>query len=364
MNFFNTYISQESKQLVSEVLNSTFVSEGRYVEEFEKSIIKKLKLKEIAAVNSGTSALHLALVAAGIKSGDEVILPAQTFIATGLAILYLGAVPVFADIQLETGNLCPKSVREKITNRTKAIIVVHWAGYPCDINTFLKIKEEFNLQIIEDAAHAFGATYQNKYIGSFSDFTCFSFQAIKHITTGDGGAICAKKKKDIERVKKLRWFGIDRINDTVGFLGERDYNLNEIGFKYHMNNISAAIGIGNLNKLEKILKRHSEIRKIYQESLNSISGIQLTEFKSDRTSSNWFLQILVEDRNKFVKLLKAANIPASIVHRRIDKNNIFNNKNDLPNQNIFEEKKIALPIHCDLTNGDIYNIISTIKKGW
>jgi perosamine synthetase len=171
------------------------LSEGRLVKEFEEKLEKELGLKNPIAVNSGTSALHLAIVLAGIGPGDEVILPAQTFIATGLVIAQEKAVPVFADIQYKTGNIDPNKIEEKITKKTKAILVVHWGGTPCDMDEIHTIAKKHKLVVIEDAAHALGATYKKRPIGSISDFTCFSFQAIKHLTTGDGGAVCVKDPK-------------------------------------------------------------------------------------------------------------------------------------------------------------------------
>ncbi|MEM3101651.1 MAG: DegT/DnrJ/EryC1/StrS family aminotransferase, partial [Candidatus Nitrosotenuis sp.] len=263
MEFFNTHISEKSIRLVNEVLRSGFISAGRMADEFEKELSRRLGLVNPVTVNSGTSALYLALALAGVKPGDEVIVPAQTFIATGLVVLMHYAKPVFADIQYETGNIDPNSIREKITERTKAIIPVHWGGYPCDMDEINEIAKEHNLAVIDDAAHALGATYKGKPVGSISRFTAFSFQAIKHLTTGDGGALCCLNEDDYQEAKKRRWFDIDRENAKPSILGEREYDATHVGYKLHMNDISAAIGLGNLEDFHLSLKRRREIADYY-----------------------------------------------------------------------------------------------------
>ena len=179
LSFFHTYISPEARHLVQEVLQSGFLSEGKTVEEFEQSLCREFGFPNCIALNSGTSALHLALDLLDVKPGDEVILPAQTFVATGLAILYRGAKPVFADIRYEDGNLDPGSVRTKLSPKTKAVICVHWGGYPCDLNALRDVLEGTEVKLVEDAAHALGAVYKGRSIGGISDITCFSFQAFR-----------------------------------------------------------------------------------------------------------------------------------------------------------------------------------------
>ena len=243
MNFFHTHISPKAVDLAAETLRSGFVSEGKRVAQFEAELTRILGLARPVAVNSGTSALHLALAIAGVGPGDEVILPPQTFVASAHAILMCGATPVFADIQPSTGNVDPASVRMRITSRTKAIMPVHWGGYPCDMDEIAAIAQEDDVAVVEDAAHALGATYKGKPVGTLSRFTAFSFQAIKHLTTGDGGALCCQREEDHQAARRRRWFGIDRERDQPSILGERVYDLNEIGFKYHMNDVAAAVGL-------------------------------------------------------------------------------------------------------------------------
>jgi perosamine synthetase len=365
ISFFNTYINPEAFNKVKDVLDSTFLSEGNIVKDFENELHNKLGLINPVAVNSCTSALHLALILAGVREDDEVILTAQTFIATGMVILMQKAKPVFADIQYNTGNIDPISIKEKITSKTKAIIAVHWGGYPCDIDEINKIARENNLKVIEDAAHAIGAVYKNKPIGSISDFTCFSFQAIKHLTTGDGGAICCKNDEDYLHAKRLRWFGIDRLNSKPSILGEREFDVSEIGYKYHLNNFSASLGIANLADIDKILERRLQISDIYRKELKNIKGIQLLNYQNDRKSAWWLFTLLVDNRLNFITKLKEKNIPASVVHLRIDSNTVFGGiRKELVNQARFNNLQVSLPVHSDLKEEDINHIIETIKHGW
>ena len=365
MNFFTTHISQKAKGKVNEVLDSTFVSAGEIAEQFEDALSEKLGLVNPVSVNSGTSALHLALTVAGVGPGGEVILPAQTFVATGLVILMQGAKPVFADIQYETGNIDPASIRGKITDKTKAIMPVHWAGYPCDMDEINSIAEEYNIAVIEDAAHALGATYKGKPIGSISRFTALSFQAIKHLTTGDGGVLCCLNKYDYNNAVNRRWFGIDRANSKPSILGEREYNIDAVGYKYHMNNLAAAVGLGNLEDFPENLKRRREIASRYRHELDNVPGLKLLDYKYDRESAYWLFTVLVERRLDFIKKLKEQGVPASVVHLRIDRNSVFGVITpDLPNQEKFNENQVAIPIHSELSDEDVGKVIASVKSGW
>ena len=365
MEFFNTYISKKSIDNAINTLESTFLSEGKQVKLFEEKLHEKLGLLNPVALNSGTSALHLALILAGVNLGDEVIISPQTFIATGMAVLYQRAIPVFADIQPFTGNIEPESIKKKITGKTKAIIPVHWGGYPCDLDEINAIAKEHNLSVIEDAAHAFGARYKGKPIGSISRFTCFSFQAIKHLTTGDGGALCCINKSDEIEAKRRRWFDIDRLNSKPSLLGEREYDASNIGYKYHMNDLAASIGIGNLEDAEINLQRVRKIAVLYRHEFENINGLKLLENKPDRESSYWLFTILVEKRIDFIKALKSRGIPSSVVHLRIDKNSVFGGiRDDLVQMNEFNERQVSIPLHSGLNDDDVDKIINSVKLGW
>lgn len=365
MDFYVTDISKKAIKLASKTLKSTFISEGDMVRKFEEEFANKTGAFNPVMVNSGTSALHLALALAGVKEGDEVILPAQTFVATGMVVLMQRARPVFADIDYLTGNISVESAEKKISKKTKAIMVVHWGGYPCDLVEINKLAARHNLVVIEDAAHALGATYHGKVIGSISRFTAFSFQAIKHLTTGDGGALCCLNKNDYTKARSLRWFGISREDSRPSILGERVYNLSEIGFKYHMNDLAASVGLGNLADFRKNLAIRRRIAKYYRKELKDISGLTLLSYSNDRESAYWLFTILVEKRNEFIRRLKGKGIPTSVVHLRIDRNSVFGGLTPgLLGQEKFDQKQISVPIHSQLTDEQVNLIVKNIKKGW
>jgi perosamine synthetase len=365
MDFFHTSVSPRAIELVNETLQSTFLSEGRRVKEFELALESRLGIRHPVALNSGTSALHLALVLAGIGAGDEVILPAQTFVATGLAILMEGAVPVFADIDPLTGNITAAAIAAKISPRTCAVIPVHWGGYPCDLDEINSLAATHGFAVIEDAAHALGAAYKSKSIGAISRFTAFSFQAIKHLTTGDGGALCCMDEFDADLATTRRWFGIDRANSKPSILGERVYDISAIGYKYHLNDLAAAVGLGNLEDFPARLARRREIAGQYRRELADVPGLQLLTLAPDRTHAYWLFTVLVERREDFIRKLAANKIPSSVVHLRIDHNSVFGGiSNDLPGQAEFNARQISIPVHEALTAEDVDSVIRTIRAGW
>jgi perosamine synthetase len=364
MEFFSTTISDYSIELVNQILKSTMISAGKNADLFESKLSEKFNFPNPVTLNSGTVTMRLALIAAGIKEGDEVILPPQTFVATGHVILQCGAKPVFADINLD-GNISVESIKEKITEKTKAIIPVHWGGYPCDMDEINELAKKHSLIVIEDAAHALGAIYKGNYVGTLSDFTSFSFQAIKHLTTGDGGLLTCKKESDSKIIKRLRWFDIDRENSKPSILGEREYDITNVGFKYHMNDIAACIGLGNLESIDKKINHIKNIASIYTKELGNVSGLKLLPYKNDRESSYWLFPIFVENRVGFIEKLKSEKIPTSVVHLGIDKNTLFGKKDyTLVNQRYFDDNQIHIPIHDKISEMDVYKIIDLIKKGW
>ena len=354
------------KNYLQKCIDSGWISsEGPFVRDFEEKFAQLVGRRHAISVTNGSSALETAITALDLQKGDEVILPAQTFVASGLSILMTGAKPVFADIQYQTGNIDPNSIKTKITEKTKAIMPVHWAGYPCDMNEINQIAEENDLTVIEDAAHALGATYKGKPIGSISDFTAFSFQAIKHLTTGDGGALCCIDENHYQEARNRRWFGIDRKYSKPSILGERVFDIEKVGFKYHMNDLAAAVGLGNLEEFPERLNKTHEITSIYRIELAHVPGLQLLNYKDDRESAYWLFTILVDIRLDFINKMKASEIPVSVVDQRIDRNSVFGGITpDLVNQERFDLNQIAIPIHSALTENNILKVIQTIKSGW
>lgn len=364
MDFFSTTVSNKAIELVNQSLTSSLISAGKKADLFEEKLHDNFGFPNPITLNSGTVTMRLALIVSGVKEGDEVILPAQTFVATGHVVLQCGAKPVFADINLD-GNISVDSIKEKITKKTKAIIPVHWGGYPCDMDEINEIAKQHNLVVIEDAAHALGSTYKGINIGNISDFTSFSFQAIKHLTTGDGGLLTCKNVEKSKLIKRLRWFDIDRENSIPSILGEREYDITNIGYKYHMNDIAASIGLGNLEGFYNKLNRIKYIAEIYKKELKNVTGLDLLPYKKDRESSYWLFPLLVERRIDFINKLKERGIPSSVVHLGIDKNTLFGGKDySLKNQRYFDDHQIHIPIHDKLSDDDITLIIETIQNGW
>jgi perosamine synthetase len=364
MEFFESVITPRAIELAAEALRSGWVGEGRRVAEFERAL-SDLGVAHPVAVNSGTSALHLSLAIAGVAQGDEVILPAQTFLATGLAIMHLGAKPVFADIDPASGCIDSRSVEGRITERTKALMPVHWGGYPCELDELNAIAARHGLALVEDAAHAFGASYRARPIGAVSRFTCFSFQAIKHVTTGDGGAVCCLDADDSRSARRRRWFGIDRDAAKPSLLGEREFDVKEVGYKYHMNDIAAAIGLGNLEGFAARLARRRAVAARYRKELKDVAGITLLANAADRASSCWLFTLRVERREAFVRKLADEGIPASVVHRRIDRLTVFGGmRPDLPGQDLFDASQISLPAHSGLSDDDVDRVVRAIRAGW
>jgi perosamine synthetase len=365
MRFHNTYIGPTAIERVTNVLASGWINEGPVVKEFERALGGTLGLSHPVALNSGTAALHLALVLAGIEPGDEVILPAQTFVATGLVILMQRALPVFADIDPATGGLAPASVRDKITPRTKAILPVHWGGYPCDLDEIHEAAKPSGLTVIEDAAHALGASYRGRPIGSISRFTAFSFQAIKHLTTGDGGAICCLDAAEAASARKRRWFGMDRSGVHQSPIGAREADIAEQGFKYHMNDIAAALGLANLEGFESRLLHRRVLAAHYRSGLSGVPGATLLREPADREPAYWFFSLLVERRGDFIRKLAEADVPASVVDLGIDANSVFGARRDeLAGQRRFDASHVALPVHEGISAEDAGRILEVIRSGW
>ncbi|HPO52536.1 MAG TPA: DegT/DnrJ/EryC1/StrS family aminotransferase [bacterium] len=306
------FVGEEELEEVRKVFQSGWLGMGAWVKQFEDQLKNFIGTKYVIATNTGTSAIHLALVSCGIKSGDEVIVPSLTFAATIQAIVATGADVVFCDVQPDTLNIDPKDIKKRITSKTKAIVPVHYRGYPCDMEEIEKIAEENGLRIIEDAAHAFGSKYRGKKIGSFGDITCFSFDPIKIITCGEGGAIITVDENVAKLVEKGRILGISR--DTWSrYKHERSwfYDVETFGFRYHMSNINAAIGIVQLKKFDEFLKRRLAIVRKYDENLKDIKCITL--LKTDYESMAPFCYIIrAEKRDDLMAYLKENGVDTGI----------------------------------------------------
>ena len=270
---FYPHVSEAAKKSVLETLDSRWIGQGPKVKLFEENFSKKFGDNSPAiAVGSGTDAIHLSYILAGLKPGDEVIAPVFTCTATNIPFLYMGVKIKFADIDDNTMNIDINHVRQLMSEKVKAIICVHYGGLPCDMDELKSIAVEWNIPIIEDAAHAVGAKYKGTNIGSISDFTMFSFQAIKHITTGDGGMLIIKDKELIDKAERIRWFGIDRKAKQAG-IWEND--IYEIGYKYQMTDIAAAMGIASLDEFDEQSNLRKILFKTYAEELSDCKRLRV-----------------------------------------------------------------------------------------
>ena len=365
IDMFKVHVSEESIERAVRVLRSGYIGEGPAVKELETAFARWSGVPGNVAVNSGTSALHLALLVSGVGAGDEVVTTAQTMMATSHAILMQGATPVFADVQVRTGNIDPADVERRITEKTRAILVVHWAGYPCDMDEIHAIAKRRGLVVIEDAAHAIGATYRGRLVGSISPITTFSFQAIKHLTSGDGGLLSILDEEQRLEARRLRWFGIDRDRRKPSPLGEPEWDVTRLGFKYHMNDIAAAIALGNLGHMEATLARRRQIASRYRAALSRVPGLTLLESRDDRESAHWIYTLLAERRLDLLRRLNERGVRASVVHLRIDRNSLYGGeRSDLPNLTRFTEAHLSLPVHEGLSDEDVEHVISSIAEGW
>jgi len=361
---FHPHVPANAAAKVAEVLNTRWIGQGPKVDEFETLFSHRFTSGNPSlAVGSGTDALHLAYLMAGITEGDEVVVPVFTCTATNIPLLYIGAKIVFVDVDPETLNINIEHLRSVVTDKTKAIVCVHYAGLPCDMDEIQEIANSFGIPVIEDAAHALGALYKGRSIGEISDFTMFSFQAIKHITTGDGGLVSFKNLGLTELGKRLRWFGIDRTSKQLG-IWEND--IKEIGYKYQMTDIGAALGIAGLEDFTSILEIRQQLLRRYHENLATNSKVKiLGKLASDRTHAAWLMTIAVENRRVLQKLLLDHGIESNQVHYRNDRYSIFGGRREnLPNMDMLEEKYLCLPLHTKMSIEDVDRVCEVINSGW
>lgn len=365
MDLFVTHVSDESKKLLLEVLDSTFLNEGKMVAKFEEELHNILGLNNVLTTNSCTSSLHLALEACNVR-GKEVVLPAQTFIATGLAIMMAGATPVFCDVDID-GNVNPGTLAGKLTPNTAAVIVVHWAGNPCRIHEIKNVVGD--IPVIEDAAHALGAEIDGVPIGAVgpdypSDYVCFSFQSIKHCPAGDMGAVCVKDMNKYDEILKRKWFGINKKALKRTPEGDRDCNVNLLGYKYHANDVAAAIGLGNLRDFKGRLEQRRANARILKAGLSEVPNLSpVLSYTPKANHAYWIFPITVWGRINFIEKMKQEGIPVSVIDRRIDRHDIFGGmRHELFWQCLFDHTQVNLPVHEQLTKDDLSRIIEVVKK--
>jgi dTDP-4-amino-4,6-dideoxygalactose transaminase len=321
---FKVFMPLSVKAPLLETLFSGYIGQGEQVEKFEACLSEYIDNPYALTVNSGTSGLQLALRLANVGSGDEVISTPMTCTATNMAIMACGARIVWADIDPVSGNIDPEDVQKKITPKTKAVMMVHWGGTPCEIDAVQAVAADHGIRVIEDAAHSMGAEYNGKKIGNHSDFVVFSFQAVKQMTTIDGGVLFCRRKADYERGKRLRWFGIDRKLKGAEVRHECEQNIPEWGYKFHMNDVCAVIGIEQLKYLDANLQKSRDTAQFYAQELEGIEGVTTVPVAADIKGSFLFYTLHIhKEHAQFSDYMYKKRIMVSQVHARNDKNHCF-----------------------------------------
>ena len=358
---------------LTQVLRSGYLNEGIQVKELESALSDFLDVKNLVLLNSCTSALTIAYRLSGASLGSSIISTPMSCIATNAPIHNLGARIIWTDVDRLSGNVDPNKVESVITEDTKAIVSVSWAGSPPDLELIDNIAKKHKILHIHDGAHAFDAKLKGRPISDYADFTCFSFQAIKHFTTGDGGALICRKPDDYALAKKLKWFGYDRDNnkDEKGeWRGQRwsaDVRHEEVGYKFNMNNLSASIGLAQLPFAENIVSQHRRNAEIYKSYFEKTKSLVSSTQVEDANSSYWVFTTLLKDpdfdRDTLIKKLHSEGIGAGLVHMPNDTYSAFSaSKTDLPGTRFFANRQISLPCGWWLSENDCEDIAKSILR--
>jgi len=356
-------------------LRSGWIGTGPRVERFERAFARYKGVDEaqVAAVNSCSAALHVSMLAAGLKAGDEVVTTAMTFCATVNAIVHAGATPVLADIDATTFNIDPKSLRERITPRTRAIVPVHFAGRPCDMDTIMAVAAEHELKVIEDCAHAIETEWKGRKAGTFGAFGCFSFYVTKNVVTGEGGMVVANPAESIERIKILALHGMSvdawrRFSDE----GYKHYAVVESGFKYNMTDIQAALGIHQLLRVEENWQRRRHAWAFYQQAFADLPLGRPADPTRDMRHAYHLYTILVDerkcgiDRDEFARQMARAKIGVGVHYLSLAEHPYYQDRfgwqpNDWPAAAKFGAQTLSLPLSAKLRAADLERIAATVR---
>lgn len=344
---------------LEQVLYSGQINEGEQVYEFERRFAEHFGLPFALGMSSGTAALHAALHLARVAPGDEVITTSMTAEPTNVVILQMGAVCVFADVDAASGNLDPAAIEASITSRTKAILVVHYAGMPVRLAEIAAIARRHGIALIEDCAHAMGARYDGAAIGTIGDFAIFSLQAIKHMTAVDGGMLTMRDASLIGEAKKFRWFGIEKG------IARTEIDITSIGYKYNMNNVTATFGLVQLHDIDtRVLDPHKENGRYFDREIGAISGLSVAAFDELAEPSYWLYTVLSDDSDDVERRLAAIGVMASKLHRPNHLHTIFNGfAGPLPQLDTYYRRMVHIPCGWWLTVEDRERMVAALKKG-
>jgi len=374
--FGEPQINQAEIDEVVATMESHWLGTGPKVAKFEKDFAayRQIDSSKAAALNSGTAALHLALLASGVGKGDEVIVPAMTFCATINAVIHSGATPVLADVEPRSMNLNPADVERHISPRTRAILPVHFAGRPCDMDALMDIARQYDLKVIEDCAHAIETEYKGQKVGTFGDFGCFSFYVTKNLTTGEGGMLIAKRDEDIARVKMLALHGMSKDAwHRFGDDGYKHYQVIGAGFKYNMMDLQAAIGIHQLKRIDDNLVKRAEVWNTYQQAFKDLP-ITLPDNGDNTIRHAHHLYTLLIDKEKagisrdeFLTAMTKAGIGVGVHYTSIaehpyyKKNFGFKTEN-YPVSKRIGEQTVSIPLSANLNKSELKRVIETINS--
>jgi len=350
---------------LEKIFDSGWIGLGPKTSEFEEKFSAYIGVKYAVAVNSATSALHLANYVLGIKKDDEVIVPSMTFVSTALAPLYCGATPVFADIEGDTLCIAPEDVERKVTPKTKAMILVHYGGHACRMDELIKIARKHNLRIIEDVAHGCGGKYKDAMLGSIGIMGCFSFHAVKNLPTGDGGMITTNDKALYEKLKKLRWVGIDK--GTWSRSSKKayawQYSVDELGFKYHMNDITAVIGLAQLKVLDEHNLMRRRIAERYNQAFRKVDWLEIPVEKNYTKSAwhNYVIKVKNNRRNEINEVLASKGISTGVHYEPVHHHKVFGGiKANVPVTEKVWTELLTLPLYPGMSDGECQEVISGI----
>lgn len=366
---FRVFMAGSAGSAVAQVLASGYIGQGCKVEDFEAALAKYFENRHVVTVNSATSGISLALhmLAAGEKEGEVLSTP-LTCTATNWAILANGLGLRWVDVNPQTGNVDLDDVERKLSPKTRAILVVHWGGYPCDLDQLCVLQDLCQSRfghrppVIEDCAHAWGSTYRGKRLGNHGNVCVYSLQAIKHVTAGDGGVMVLPSQEMADRATLLRWYGIDRRARTE-FRCEAD--IPEWGYKFHMNDINAVIGMSNLAYADEIVAAHQANACFYRQALSDVEGITLLEEKPDRTSGSWLFTLCVERRDDFDRALRSRGIMTSRVHERNDKHScVAQFRTPLPGMDKLQAEMTCIPVGWWVQPQHREYVVEVIRRGW
>lgn len=358
-------IGDKEKGIVQEVLKEEYLGMGHYVQKFESSLSLYLNNK-VSVVNSGTAALHLALLAIGVGQGDEVLVPSLTYVASYQAISATGATAVSCDVLIESGHIDIEDAQKKVTSNTKAIMPVHYAGNPVDDGPIQRFANKYNLRVIEDAAHAFGSLHQHgKKVGEVGDIICFSFDGIKNITSGEGGAVVTSDESIIQFVNDARLLGVHKDSDAR-YEGKRswEFDVQHQGFRYHMSNIFAGIGLAQLERFDLEFKSARQtLAKQYFELLKATPNIQCFIMDFDQVVPHIFPIKVLKNRDQLRAQLIEQGIEAGIHYFPNHRLSFYKKPNDvLPNTDALYDQLLTLPLHPEVTREDQLKIIKIIRE--